>query len=60
MFEMDSALRTLVDRDGSDLHVKVDSQPTIRVHGELLTLDGYDRLTAEDTEKAFHEIAEAR
>ena len=60
MFEMNSALRTLVDRDGSDLHVKVDSRPIVRVHGELMALDDYEPLTAEDTEKAFHEIAEAR
>jgi twitching motility protein PilT len=60
MFEMNSALRTLVDRDGSDLHVKVDSRPTIRVNGELIALEEYEPLTASDTEKAFEDIAEAR
>jgi twitching motility protein PilT len=60
MFEMDSALRTLVDRGGSDLHVKMDSRPIVRVHGELVALDGYEPLTAKDTEKAFHDIAEVR
>lgn len=60
MFEMNSALRTLVDRDGSDLHIKVDSRPTVRVHGELVALEAQEPLTAEDTESAFHEIAEAR
>ena len=35
MFEIDSALRTLVEREGSDLHVKVGVPPTVRLHGEL-------------------------
>jgi twitching motility protein PilT len=60
MFDIDSALRTLVERDGSDLHVKVASPPIVRVHGELLPLEGYGRLTPEDTERAFHDIAEVR
>jgi twitching motility protein PilT len=60
MFEMDSALRTLVDRGGSDLHVKMDSRPVVRVHGDLVPLDDYEPLTAKDTEKAFHDIAEVR
>jgi len=60
MFDIDTALRTLIEREGSDLHVKVNSKPIIRQHGELVYLDGYEPLTQEDTEKAFHEIAEAR
>jgi len=60
MFEIDSALRTLVERGGSDLHIKVGVPPTVRLHGELAHLEGYEPLTAEDTEKAFHDVAEAR
>jgi twitching motility protein PilT len=60
MFEIDSALRTLIEREGSDLHIKVASPPVVRLHGELLPLDGYGPLKPEDTEKAFHDIAEAR
>jgi twitching motility protein PilT len=60
MFEMDSALRTLVDRGGSDLHVKVDSKPVVRVDGDLVPLEDFESLTAKDTEKAFHDIAEVR
>ena len=60
MFDIDSALRTLVEREGSDLHVKVASPPIIRVHGELSHLEGHGELTAADTEKAFHDIAEVR
>jgi twitching motility protein PilT len=60
MFEIASALRTLVEREGSDLHVKVDSPPVVRMHGELIALEGFGVLSAEDTEKAFRDIAEAR
>ncbi len=60
MFEIDSALRTLVERGGSDLHVKVGVPPTIRLHGELAPLEGHEPLSGEDTEKAFHDIAEVR
>ena len=60
MFEIDSALRTLIEREGSDLHVKVAVPPTVRLHGELMPLEGFQPLTAEDTEKAFHDIAMER
>jgi len=60
MFEIDSALRTLIERDGSDLHIKVNSPPIVRVHGELVPLEGHGELSPEETEKAFHDIAEVR
>ena len=60
MFEIDSALATLVEREGSDLHVKVGSPPIVRLHGELMHLEGFGTLSSEDTEKAFHDIAEPR
>jgi twitching motility protein PilT len=60
MFEIDAALRTLVEREGSDLHLKVDSPPVARMHGELIPLEGFGELSAQETEKAFHDIAEPR
>src|SRR6476469_5691711 len=60
MFEIDSALRTLVERGGSDLHVKVGVPPTARLHGELAPLEGYPPLEPKDTEGALNEIAEVR
>jgi twitching motility protein PilT len=60
MFDIDSALRTLVEREGSDLHVKVGVPPTARMHGELIPLEGFGELSAEDTEQAFQQMAEAR
>jgi twitching motility protein PilT len=57
-FDIDSALRYVVEREGSDLHIKADSPPVARVHGELWALKGADDLKAEDTEKAFHSICD--
>jgi twitching motility protein PilT len=54
VFDVQTALRDLVGREGSDLHLKVDAPPLYRVHGEL-TPDRRERaLTGEDTERALH------
>jgi Tfp pilus assembly pilus retraction ATPase PilT len=34
-FDIDQALAYLIEREGSDLHTKVDSLPMARVHGDL-------------------------
>jgi twitching motility protein PilT len=60
MFDIDSALRTLIERGGSDLHIKVGVPPTARLHGELAPIEGYQPLEPKDTEQAFHDMAEVR
>ena len=60
MFDIDSALRTLIERGGSDLHLKVNSPPVVRLQGELAHLEGFSPLTPEETEAALRHIAEAR
>ena len=60
MFDIATVLRTLVEREGSDLHVKVASPPVARMHGELIPLEGFGPLTPEDTRRAFEDIAEPR
>ncbi len=57
-FDIDAALRYVVEREGSDLHIKADSPPVARVHGALWAIQGADMLTEDDTEKAFHAIAD--
>ncbi len=57
-FDIDKALTYMVEREGSDLHVKVDSPPVARVHGDLWALKGSEPLTDSDTEKALHAIAD--
>ncbi len=58
MFDIDSALRFLVERGGSDLHVKVPSPPMVRTDGELMPVPDVGPLQPEDTEKALRQIAE--
>jgi twitching motility protein PilT len=56
MFDIDAALRYVVEREGSDLHVKVPSPPMARVHGELRAVEGAQPLSPEDTEAALDHI----
>ncbi len=41
---------------GSDLHVKAGAPPSVRSHGGLAPLDGYEVLRPEDTEAMLEEI----
>ncbi|HYM53811.1 MAG TPA: type IV pilus twitching motility protein PilT [Solirubrobacteraceae bacterium] len=56
MFDVDGALRELVQRGGSDLHLKVSSGPLYRVNGELAMDTSVQPLTAEDTEGALRTL----
>ena len=53
MFDVKPALRELVAKEGSDLHLKVGSAPLYRVHGELTADASAQPLSAEDTEGAL-------
>ncbi|HTZ65375.1 MAG TPA: type IV pilus twitching motility protein PilT [Solirubrobacteraceae bacterium] len=53
MFDVQAALRELVSREGSDLHLKVGSRPLFRVHGDLAPEPDGPALTAQDTEDAL-------
>jgi twitching motility protein PilT len=57
-FEINAALAYMVEREGSDLHVKVDSPPVARVHGDLWALKDAGELTPDDTERALRTIAD--
>jgi twitching motility protein PilT len=56
MFDVHSALRELVARKGSDLHLKVHSPPLYRVQGELGPDRGAQPLIEQETEHALHEL----
>jgi twitching motility protein PilT len=55
-FDIDAALRYVVERDGSDLHVKVPAPPIARIDGELRPIEGTDPLEPEDTERALAHV----
>ena len=56
MFDIDAALRYVIEREGSDLHVKVPSPPMSRIHGELRPVEGAAPLSPEDTQQALDHI----
>ena len=56
MFDVKDALRELVGKEGSDLHLKVGSCPLHRVHGELTLDRRVGELTAADTEGALRAL----
>jgi len=55
-FDIDAALRYLIEHGGSDLHVKVPSPPMARIDGDLRPVEGTEPLSPEDTEAALAHI----
>jgi len=55
MFDVQATLRELVDRKGSDLHLKVGAPPLFRVDGELAP-EQTDALSGQDTEEALRSL----
>lgn len=53
--ELDSLLRELTEREGSDLHLKVGEPPVYRVHGGLVRADR-PMLTGEDVQRIMYGI----
>jgi twitching motility protein PilT len=53
MFDVDAALRYLIQAEGSDLHLKVPVPPTARIHGHLGPLEGEEGLKPTDTERVL-------
>ncbi|HEX8714791.1 MAG TPA: ATPase, T2SS/T4P/T4SS family, partial [Solirubrobacteraceae bacterium] len=56
MIDVEATLRELVERNGSDLHLKVGSAPLFRVNGELSVAQGAAPLTADDTDGALKRL----
>jgi twitching motility protein PilT len=56
MFDVDAALRYLIQAEGSDLHLKVPAPPMARVHGHLAALDGEEALKPNDTERVLRDM----
>jgi twitching motility protein PilT len=53
MFDVEAALRELIAKKGSDLHLKVGNKPLFRVDGELAVEQDAMVLSAADTEHAL-------
>ena len=55
---LDDLLRIMINEEASDLHIKAESPPGIRIHGELMPMQGMPKLTPDDTERLITEIME--
>jgi twitching motility protein PilT len=52
-FDLHRSLAKLIEMHGSDLHLKVPSQPLCRIDGDLVPIPGDEPLRPEDTEQAL-------
>jgi twitching motility protein PilT len=52
------ALRVMCERDASDLFLKVDNVPYLRVYGELVPMQDFPRMSSADIEKIISEITD--
>ena len=53
---MDDLLRLMIDREASDLHIKVGSPPGLRIDGELLPVEDLPPLAPDDAERLIMSI----
>ena len=58
--DRDHLLNTIVDMDGSDLHMHCGHYPILRVHGHLVALDQYGVLEPDQTEAFMRSISPTR
>jgi twitching motility protein PilT len=58
MPEIDNLFKTLIDKNGSDLHLEEGQKPKMRLHGHLMEIEGTPQLTREAMLKLLSEIAE--
>ena len=56
MGRIDGLLRKTVEMDGSDLHIKADTKPYFRVHGELLQDDSESEFSREEAANDIFEM----
>jgi len=47
--DIDDLLKIAIEREASDLHLKAGNHPIIRVHGTLILLTAFPRLSSKDT-----------
>jgi twitching motility protein PilT len=55
-FDLHFCLGHLIDKGGSDLHLKVPAPPVMRVDGQMRPIEGLSPLSPEDTERAVREM----
>jgi twitching motility protein PilT len=56
MLDLHEALRYVVEKDGSDLHLKVPSKPLARINGSLERIEHYEHMRPDETERVLREM----
>jgi len=54
--DIDKLLEKAIKMDASDLHLKAGNYPIVRIHGLLIPLSGYPKLTKRDTQELAEQI----
>ncbi len=44
-------LNKMIEMGGSDLHLRVDSPPQVRIHGQMVPLEGFSPMTPDETRR---------
>jgi twitching motility protein PilT len=57
---VDELLRVMVDKNASDLHLKVPMPPIFRIDGDLKPLDDYSPLTGKNIDSVFEQVTSAK
>jgi len=58
--DINELLDIVIERDASDLHITAGEPPTIRLHGRLVRLEEFGRLTPDQTEAIMRAISPDR
>jgi twitching motility protein PilT len=55
-FDFSSVLSQMVDARASDVHLSPGFPPAVRVRGQIRPMDGYEKLTAQDTREVVYSL----
>jgi twitching motility protein PilT len=55
--EIDALLKVMVNKNASDLHLRIGSPPMLRIDGKLVAISEWPPITVEDTEAIFKSIS---
>ena len=55
-FDFADILLAVIERNASDLHIAAGAEPAIRVRGKLQSLEGFTKLTPQDTQEIVYSI----
>ncbi|MEW6620170.1 MAG: type IV pilus twitching motility protein PilT [bacterium] len=56
MVNINELLKKMIEKEASDLHMKVGSPPSLRIYGKLYPIEGYSVLTKDDTKAMVNAI----